>query len=395
MSCIVKDYSPRTPDSAENSCNDMKEKANQLITEVLSDSSCRKRRRNEYEHDVPYSPHTPSGSPPPSPTVSPCNVPPRPPAGKPPPERQQYRLNSVKDHYNVQSEKKPGQMDRMRLSTFPLLQFNNWVKRWLIEREVDYIRNVQKLKDGVRVLDLGCGVGGDLWKYNSAGVGHVTFVDESDYSLQNLVKRKNESRTPLKLSTHNICMDMSDIRLSRNLPYRDYDMVVSMFSLHYIFSQKERVLCLFRTISNALPRNGHFIGIVSNGDVIHKFCTESRQKRFSNFEPLKYVHESPYRSWSFVPQRNHGHTRPRLYGDSYFFTLKHAVEKCEEYFTSVSAVEECAHKVGMRLLNWEPILSMYDKYVKENSQRQHQFEHLSEDLLNLEDCYYYFSLQKL
>lgn len=73
---------------------------------------------------------------------------------------------SVADHYNSRPNVNPNQ--RARSSIIHLRDFNNWTKSVLI-REFVSQRNL-------KVLDLACGKGGDLFKWDKASVSHVTGV---------------------------------------------------------------------------------------------------------------------------------------------------------------------------------------------------------------------------
>ena len=285
-------------------------------------------------------------------------------------------------HYNIASSTKLSMRERRETLTFSLLRFNNWVKNWLIQREMHYLTTVLKIR-GVRVLDLGSGVGGDMWKYKNAAAAAITFVDTSTRSIEE-IKRRNTFKD-IKIDT--LLCDMSDVRLSKLLPFNHYDMVVSMFSLHYIFSNKMRVMTMFRMIYDTLPRGGHFLGIVSNGDAVHEKCINS------SINKSGFKHISRDNIWSFIPKRERTHSKPSLFGESYKFSLKNAVYSCDEYFTCYEAIRDCASCVGLKVVNWEPILSEYERYVSETSHKS-DFCHLTTDLLKLEDCYYYFSLEK-
>lgn len=77
---------------------------------------------------------------------------------------------SVADHYNARPNVNPNL--RARSSIIHLRDFNNWTKSVLI-REFVSQRNL-------KVLDLACGKGGDLYKWDKASVSHVTGVGKRD-----------------------------------------------------------------------------------------------------------------------------------------------------------------------------------------------------------------------
>lgn len=78
----------------------------------------------------------------------------------------QNESQSVADHYNSRPNLQP--TERGRSAIIHLRDFNNWTKSVLI-REFVSQRNL-------KVLDLACGKGGDLFKWDKASVSHVTGV---------------------------------------------------------------------------------------------------------------------------------------------------------------------------------------------------------------------------
>ena len=81
-------------------------------------------------------------------------------------EASKNESESVADHYNARPDAGIGQ--RGRSAILHLRDFNNWVKAVLIRE----FAPTSKLK----VLDLACGKGGDLLKWDKASASHVTGV---------------------------------------------------------------------------------------------------------------------------------------------------------------------------------------------------------------------------
>lgn len=73
---------------------------------------------------------------------------------------------SVAEHYNARPNVQP--QARGRSEIIHLRDFNNWTKSVLIREFVSQ----RKLS----VLDLACGKGGDLFKWDKASVQHVTGI---------------------------------------------------------------------------------------------------------------------------------------------------------------------------------------------------------------------------
>lgn len=71
-------------------------------------------------------------------------------------------VEEVADHYNQRPE--VGVKKRKESSIYRMKSFNNWVKSVLIRNHVKF---------GDKVLDLGCGKGGDLLKYSKSKVSFL------------------------------------------------------------------------------------------------------------------------------------------------------------------------------------------------------------------------------
>ncbi|KAJ2356504.1 mRNA cap guanine-N7 methyltransferase, partial [Coemansia sp. RSA 2618] len=87
----------------------------------------------------------------------------------------------VAEHYNQRREL--GVEGRMHTMITGLRLFNNWVKSIMI-RQFAYT--------GCRVLDLGCGKGGDLRKWSIAGISEYVGMDIAQVSVTQAQKRFGE-----------------------------------------------------------------------------------------------------------------------------------------------------------------------------------------------------------
>ena len=65
--------------------------------------------------------------------------------------------------------------------------FNNWIKSMLIQ---EYVTKLQSGgTSGLKVLDLGCGKGGDLLKWSKSRTDHVVGLDIAETSIQQAKER--------------------------------------------------------------------------------------------------------------------------------------------------------------------------------------------------------------
>ena len=104
---------------------------------------------------------------------------------------------------------------------------------------------------GARLLDCGCGRGGDLHKWKAAAQGRATVwaIDPDEASLQEARQRAQDTRSQVRI------MGPGDIR-SVNGPF---DIICYNFSLHYIVDSYEESL---EAIRRVLVPGGLLIGIV-------------------------------------------------------------------------------------------------------------------------------------
>jgi len=125
---------------------------------------------------------------------------------KPPPTKQdsEARSNAPKPQNKEQQERVPGAAvevvashynaientgleARTKTRIFYMRNFNNWVKSMQIG---EYLKRVRaKGVSNVRVLDLGCGKGGDLLKWMRGNVTHVACADVAAVSMEHCETR--------------------------------------------------------------------------------------------------------------------------------------------------------------------------------------------------------------
>ena len=105
-------------------------------------------------------------------------------------EETKENSKTVSDHYDKKLDK--GLKEREKSEILGLRNFNNWIKSVLIQK---YIQT------GDKVLDLGCGKGGDLMKYENkkilslvgCDVSKGTFMTKIE-SLKDFQNRYNERK---------------------------------------------------------------------------------------------------------------------------------------------------------------------------------------------------------
>ena len=125
---------------------------------------------------------------------------------------------------------------------------HNEAKRVLIESVA---------KQGSHILDVGCGFGGDLQKWNRMGV-NINMCDPDPKALE-------EAKTRAKTMRIRVNFYEGDVSAC---PPRKFDTVCFNFSLHYIFTSRDFFFKSIREIRNRMKPGGYLIGIIPDSEKI-------------------------------------------------------------------------------------------------------------------------------
>ncbi|KAM7207436.1 mRNA cap guanine-N7 methyltransferase [Naviculisporaceae sp. PSN 640] len=226
----------------------------------------------------------------------------------------------VRAHYNAVPER--GRDWRKTDSRIKgLRSFNNWVKSCIIQKfspSEDHTpgaleRGISSGKE-LLVLDIGCGKGGDLGKWQQAPqpVGLYVGLDPADVSIEQARERYRQMasgggrgggrggrggynrRPPPRIFEARFhvkdCFgeSLGDIDIIRQVgfappgggPARDtgFDVVSMMFCMHYAFESEAKARQMLQNVSSALKKGGRFIGCIPNSDVIAARCEEFNKR---------------------------------------------------------------------------------------------------------------------
>ncbi|OCK81660.1 guanine-N(7)-methyltransferase [Lepidopterella palustris CBS 459.81] len=193
----------------------------------------------------------------------------------------------VKQHYNMVPER--GREWRKTDSRIKgLRSFNNWVKSSTIQKFFPEGRNV-------KVLDIGCGKGGDLQKWQSARwVELYVGCDPADVSITQARERYEQMRKRLRRGQDLFHAEfytkdcfgewLGDIPIIKEVGIDGsvgpgnavsqrwggggFDVVSMMFCMHYAFESEEKARGMLRNVAGALKKGGAFLGVIPNSDVI-------------------------------------------------------------------------------------------------------------------------------
>ena len=193
----------------------------------------------------------------------------------------------VKQHYNMVPER--GREWRVTDSKIKgLRSYNNWVKSSLIQK---FIGDERRLK----ILDMGCGKGGDLQKWHSSRkVELYVGADPADVSIRQARDRYEQMRKRMRRNQFIFHAEfhtkdcfgewLGDIPIIKDVGIDGsvgpgnamsqrwggggFDMVTMMFCMHYAFESEEKARGMLRNVSGALKKGGRFIGCIPNSDVL-------------------------------------------------------------------------------------------------------------------------------
>lgn len=202
----------------------------------------------------------------------------------------------VAAHYNAVPER--GRDWRKTDSAIKgLRSLNNWIKSCVIHK---FSSMPEYPTQHLLVLDLGCGKGGDLAKWQKApqmpalyvGVdpAHVS-IDQARERYQEMGRRRKGPRGPPQrlYEAHFIAQDafgksLAQIPIVRQVGFDPnagpeavitgrpsmggFDVVSMMFCLHYSFETEEKAKQMLKNVSGALKKGGRFLGVMPNSDVI-------------------------------------------------------------------------------------------------------------------------------
>ncbi|KAL6806678.1 mRNA capping enzyme domain-containing protein [Trichoderma sp. SZMC 28013] len=334
----------------------------------------------------------------------------------------------VREHYNSVPER--GRDWRTRESKIKGLRvFNNWVKSCIIQRyspDEDHTPGSREMGRSsgreLLVLDIGCGKGGDLSKWQQAPQPIQLYVglDPANVSIEQARDRYRQmgsrggrggrggrhGRPPPRLFDARFhvkdCYSESieDVEIIRQVGFdpstmnrRGFDVVTMMFCMHYAFESEKHARTMLRNVAGALKKGGRFIGCIPNSDVLGERVRDFNAKMAAKREAkevdgdgsttptstpppaaadaedgeLEEGEAEPTAEWgnSIYRVRFPGKTpedgvfRP-AFGWKYNFFLDEAVEEVPEYVVPWEAFRALAEDFNLELQFHRPFLEIWE-----------------------------------
>jgi SAM-dependent methyltransferase len=171
-------------------------------------------------------------------------------------------------------------MDKVRTS-------NNLIKRKVIH---DAILASPPSK---QVLDVGCGFGGDLKKWQHAGVRCLDMCDPDAESLREAATRAQSMGMKPKIFHGDI----------NSCPFKKYDVICFNFSIHYIYESADLFFKSLNGIKKRLKIGGRLVGCIPDSESILEytpfkdelgniFLRKEGQSGYGDFGEKLFVHLS-------------------------------------------------------------------------------------------------------
>eukprot|EP00004_Rigifila_ramosa_P013933 TRINITY_DN3123_c0_g1_i4.p2 TRINITY_DN3123_c0_g1~~TRINITY_DN3123_c0_g1_i4.p2 ORF type:complete len:256 (+),score=53.69 TRINITY_DN3123_c0_g1_i4:33-770(+) len=189
----------------------------------------------------------------------------------------------------------------------PLKKYHNMVKRRLLEH---FATNAEAL------LDIACGRGGDLRKWQDCNIGFIKGVDvapgeiqEAQVRYRELVAESNSSGKKIPRVDFAVNAHCGDRLIDWG---RKFNVVSVMFALHYFFKTSEMLDKLLANVAAALQPNGFFVGTVPNGRRVMELIQTAGGKLFLGPKKLVRI-EAMWRG------------QPAPFGSGYTFAIADTV----------------------------------------------------------------------
>jgi mRNA (guanine-N7-)-methyltransferase len=157
---------------------------------------------------------------------------------------------------------------------------HNKIKDWMIQQTHVNGEN--------RLLDIGCGRGGDIFKWHKHGIRHVIGVDCNDIYIAEAKKRYAQmcSSNSFEKNTYRFFTvdeheNVITFLKQKNVNTR-FDHVSCQFALHYFFEKEETIRNLLANLSSMLYVGGLFMCTIMNGDKVVALLKDCENMEYMN-----------------------------------------------------------------------------------------------------------------
>lgn len=208
-----------------------------------------------------------------------------------------------------------------------------------------------------KVLDLGCGKGGDLQKWQKARTRLYFGLDIAETSIHQARERAASLRAGMGFTAIFNTLDCFSQPLSRVLDKEQlaapFDVVSMQFCMHYAFESVSKARMMLENVARYLRVGGRFIGTIPNGNFLEYVslhiipyktkCSRDSLKAMPPSSPEYSLGNRVYR----ITFEDSVH---RLFGQRYHFFLLDAVEDVPEYLVHWDNFVTLALELGLHLV---------------------------------------------
>ncbi|GAC93177.1 RNA cap methyltransferase [Pseudozyma hubeiensis SY62] len=258
----------------------------------------------------------------------------------------------VADHYNKRRE--VGIHGREESPIIALRKFNNWIKSVLIgtfARGRDPSLDGRARARGGRILELGCGKGGDLKKWEKVRPSGLVGADIAAVSIEQAIARYRDNRHGFSgdfFAFDCFSMALTEV-IPRELLQPMFDNVTLQFCMHYAWESVEKARMMLDNVARYLRKGGVFVGTIPDS-------RELRDRLAASAHPGDRSFGNRYYKVVFDQTE-----RWPAFGNRYTFFLEDAVENVPEYVVDFEVFEDLAHEVGLRCIYRKNFAEIYEE----------------------------------
>lgn len=249
-----------------------------------------------------------------------------------------------------------------------LRRFNNWVKSLLISTAAAAVRKTLKDPAKLRALDLCCGRGGDLLKWQHLRPAFVLMTDASVECVAEAAARYSTSEGqsmkasngkqkgfPAFFAVHDAFDAASGLRgdLVKRGPF---SLTSCQFSMHYGCRSEDGMRCFVRAVADSLTVRGRFIGTtVSDAELLAR--AKAQGPRYGNHVYSVHFHDDAFaqvQAADFEPAR-------LSYGVAYSATVERSVQGMQEYVVPWGSFVQLCAEYHLRLVEEDNFVHFYEQ----------------------------------
>jgi hypothetical protein len=263
------------------------------------------------------------------------------------------------------------------------------------------------IRGATNAMDIGCGKGQDIFRYQNFGVAHLFGLEFDILALQELMDRKAQlyQQSMRNIKLHQTSIDIKVINVDMNDSYKDiinkisnmhyglemrqYDIIICNLAFHYFATSKKATTNICSFIASFLKEEGRLIITAFDSEKVLQLlgdakiwsvpldnyskesCKNDVKENASNMENYKYYIE-------LLPKKKREYSRIRLKlpfsGGSLY----------EEHLVNFDEVEALLYKKSIYLEAKESFASFMNHY------RSDPTKNMSEDDIKFMSLYHYY-----